>query len=55
MTPFQQYIHKSRYARYVDDKNRREHWPETVKRYFDFMEKHLKKKHGFEMAPELRS
>jgi hypothetical protein len=35
MTPYETYIAKSRYSRYLDDKGRREHWPETVKRYFD--------------------
>ena len=33
-----QYIFKSRYARYLDDKGRRENWPETVNRYLDFFE-----------------
>ena len=39
----QQYIHKSRYARYLDDQQRRETWEETVKRYFDFFESHISK------------
>lgn len=30
------YIHKSRYARWLDDKGRRETWEETVARYCDF-------------------
>ena len=54
MTPYQNYIAKSRYSRFLDDKGRREHWPETVARYFDFMEKHLKKKHDYVLSPELR-
>lgn len=54
MTPLQTYVAKSRYARYLDDKKRREHWPETVKRYFDFMQKHLKKKHNYDIPTELR-
>lgn len=29
---FQHYVHKSRYARWLPEKNRREHWPETVER-----------------------
>ena len=41
MTPYNTFIAKSRYSRYLDDKGRREHWSETVNRYFDFMEKHL--------------
>jgi len=31
-----QYIHLSRYARWIDDENRRETWPETVDRYTGF-------------------
>ena len=33
MDNYQSYIHKSRYARYLDDKQRRENWEETVDRY----------------------
>ena len=36
MDQYQQFIHKSRYARYLDDKNRRETWEETVNRYCNF-------------------
>ena len=39
-TDYQEFIHLSRYARWLED--RRETWAETVQRYFDFMEKHLK-------------
>jgi ribonucleoside-diphosphate reductase alpha chain len=41
-TTYQQYIHLSRYARWLPDEGRRETWPETVNRYFDFFEWHLK-------------
>ncbi len=40
---YQQFIHKSRYARWLPEENRREEWHETVARYFNFFEKHLKK------------
>ena len=40
-TTYQQFIHQSRYARWQEDKSRRESWAETVKRYFDFFEEHL--------------
>jgi ribonucleoside-diphosphate reductase alpha chain len=33
---YQQYIHQSRYARYLPEVNRRETWEETVTRYCDF-------------------
>ena len=55
MTPYQEYIGKSRYSRYLDDKGRREHWPETVNRYFDFMTKHLKEKHNYDIPADLRN
>jgi len=48
---YQSYIHKSRYARYLPDKKRRENWNETVGRYFDFMEKHLKEKFNYDLGP----
>ena len=54
MTSYQEYISKSRYSRFLDDKGRREHWPETVERYFNFMEKHLEDKHQYKMNPALR-
>lgn len=37
-TQLQQYVHLSRYARWIDSKNRRETWPETVTRYCDFFQ-----------------
>lgn len=33
---YESYIHKSRYARYVPEENRRETWPETVNRYVSY-------------------
>ena len=30
MDQYQEYIHKSRYARYLDEEQRREDWEETV-------------------------
>jgi ribonucleoside-triphosphate reductase len=38
-TVYQAQIHKSKYARWVDELNRREHWPETVERYMMAMAK----------------
>ena len=35
-TPLQEYVHKSRYARWIDAKERRETWEETVQRYVDY-------------------
>ena len=36
MNEYQQFIHKSRYARWLPEENRRETWAETVQRYVDF-------------------
>ena len=36
MDAYQQYIHKSRYARYLPEEQRRETWRETVERYLNF-------------------
>ena len=54
MTPYNTFIAKSRYSRYLDDKGRREHWNETVARYFDFMENHLAKKQNYTLTKALR-
>ena len=34
---YQTFIHKSRYARWLDNEGRRENWNETVERYLSFM------------------
>ena len=39
MDKYQQFIHKSRYARWMKDEGRRETWEETVQRYVDFWSK----------------
>jgi len=36
MDQYQQFIHKSRYARWIPEASRRETWDETVNRYVDF-------------------
>ena len=55
MTPYNTFIAKSRYSRYLDDKGRREHWDETVARYFDFMSSHLATKCNYELTSVLRN
>lgn len=35
-TPLQEYVHKSRYARWIESEQRRETWPETVRRYVEY-------------------
>lgn len=44
MTEYMKFIHLSRYARWDYENKRRETWEETVKRYFDFFEHHLKER-----------
>jgi len=41
MNEYQKFIHKSRYARYLDKEGRRETWEETVDRYCNFWDKPL--------------
>jgi len=53
-TLYQEYIHLSRYSRWLPEKNRRETWPETVARYFDFFEEHLKENNNFTLTEETR-
>jgi ribonucleoside-diphosphate reductase alpha chain len=45
--PYENFIALSRYARWLEDDNRREIWQETVDRYFNFMVNHLGKNHGY--------
>ena len=56
---YQDFIHLSRYSRWLENENRRETWEETVDRYFNFFEKHLKDNHNYvedkEVVEELRS
>ena len=49
MNVYQQYIFKSRYSRYLPEKNRREHWDETVDRYINFMVDKIKEKQNYEL------
>ena len=49
-TPYQEYIHLSRYARYNYVEKRRETWEETVDRYFTFFQEHLKEMCDFKMT-----
>lgn len=51
-TPYQQFIHKSRYARWLDTEQRRENWDETVDRYLKFMVYQAKGKHQFDLPAE---
>jgi ribonucleoside-diphosphate reductase alpha chain len=54
-TPYQEFIHLSRYSRWLPEKNRRETWVETVARYFDFFEEHLRDNNKFTFTKEMRN
>ena len=41
-TLYQDFIHLSRYSRWIEDEERRETWEETIGRYFEFFKEHLK-------------
>jgi len=60
---YQEYIAQSRYARWIEEKGRREVWSETVHRYLDFMSDKLDEKtalelfdaiHNLEVMPSMR-
>ena len=41
LSSYQEYIHKSRYARWIEAERRRENWHETVKRYIMFFSERI--------------
>jgi len=53
-TLYQQFIHLSRYSRWLPEKGRRETWQETVDRYFDFFDGHLMEYHKYALPQEIR-
>ena len=53
-TSYQEFIHLSRYSRWLPKEGRRENWNETVGRYFNFFEQHLKDMTGFKLGKEDR-
>ena len=53
-TSYQEFIHLSRYSRWLPEEGRRETWDETVARYFDFFTEHLKETVDFTLTLALR-
>jgi len=53
-TLYQEFIHLSRYSRWLPDKGRRETWGETIKRYFDYFEEHLMEMHNYKFSNKVR-
>lgn len=54
-TLYQDFIHLSRYSRWLEKEGRREHWDETVKRYFDFFEDHLQENQKCKLTAAVRA
>ena len=51
---YQQFIHKSRYSRWLPEEQRRETWEETITRYFDFFDVHLSEMHNYSIPKSTR-
>jgi len=51
--PYENFIALSRYARWLENENRRETWGETVNRYFSFMLNQLETKYNYIPDPKL--
>ena len=49
---YQQFIHKSRYARWLWNENRRETWEETVARFIKFFDEHLLENNKYQITKE---
>ena len=53
-TQYQNFIHLSRYSRWLPSEGRRETWDETVSRYFDFFVDHLQEKCDYTVSKKER-
>ena len=49
---YQEFIHLSRYSRWLENKGRRETWEETVDRYMRFFQKQLMEKYSYTIPEE---
>ena len=54
-TSYQEFIHLSRYSRWLPEKGRRETWEETIARYFDFFTEHLEETCQYKLTNALRN
>ena len=52
-TVYEEFIAKSRYARFLEQENRRENWAESVDRYMSFMKAHLLENHEYEIDQDM--
>ena len=53
-TSYQEFIHLSRYSRWLEDEGRRETWEETIGRYFNFFTEHLDETCNYKLPKKLR-
>jgi ribonucleoside-diphosphate reductase alpha chain len=53
ISPYQQFIHKSRYARWDYERQRRENWDETVHRYVGFFSERIPKADREQISNEI--
>jgi ribonucleoside-triphosphate reductase (thioredoxin) len=53
-TPYQDFIHLSRYSRWLEKEGRRETWEETVSRYFNFFIEHLDENENYKVSKKER-
>ena len=54
-SPYEEFIHLSRYSRWLPEENRRETWVETVDRYFNFFDEHLRENNKFNLDSSTRN
>lgn len=55
LTPYQEVIHKTRYAKWNEAAKRRETFDETITRYFDYFGDYLKKNYNYTVPAEQRA
>ena len=53
-TSYQEFIHLSRYSRWLPEEKRRETWNETISRYFSFFDEHLNDMHEYKIPKNVR-
>ncbi len=54
-TDYQQFIHKSRYAKWIPEAGRRENWDETVARYMDYFQGRLSARNNYVLSEQERN
>ena len=54
-TQYQQFIHLSRYSRWLPEEGRRETWDETIARYFSFFKEHLKEMCDYDLDAKTKN